>query len=309
MNKPTKRSFCILPLLGAAVLASCNTAGPSTPVLNDNSTCRVEAIMTSLLEIHDDGVLVAAHRGHHVAVPENSIPSIKSAIEIGADIVELDVMLTKDGVPVLMHDETVDRTTNGSGRVKDMTLSEIKSLRLTMPDGSLSQELVPTLAEALEVARGQIVIDHDLKPADIEPTIEVILRAEMLEQVMFYNAELSVRDEILKIAPEAVVMPIARSEEDVERILATTDIEVLHVLETFNNPEIAAVLDAKEIAGWTNALGDADALARSGKVYEAFTPIVSNRPDIVQTDLPEELLAFLISEGLRTKPSVEHCAP
>ena len=72
-------------------------------------------------------LLIASHRGQWREYPENSIGAIKEAIKDGADIVEIDVHLTADGVPVLMHDSTVDRTTNGTGKVSDFTLEEIKA--------------------------------------------------------------------------------------------------------------------------------------------------------------------------------------
>ena len=73
-----------------------------------------------------DYVWVAAHRADYVFAPENSIQALKNAIYFGADLIETDVRLTKDGHVVMMHDYTVDRMTNGTGRVSDLTLAEIK---------------------------------------------------------------------------------------------------------------------------------------------------------------------------------------
>lgn len=75
-------------------------------------------------------VLVASHRGQWRSAPENSLGAIDQAIKDGAEIVEIDVRLTSDGVPVLMHDSTVDRTTDGRGQVADLSLAQIKNLRL-----------------------------------------------------------------------------------------------------------------------------------------------------------------------------------
>ena len=77
-------------------------------------------------------VWVAAHRADLVYSPENSIQALENAIFFGADIIETDVRLTKDGHIVIMHDYSVDRTTNGTGYVADLTLEEIKKLRLKM---------------------------------------------------------------------------------------------------------------------------------------------------------------------------------
>src|SRR3712207_3114810 len=75
-------------------------------------------------------VLVAAHRANWDAAPENSLPAIQSCIDNGVDIVEIDNKMTKDGHLIIMHDQTIDRTTNGKGKVADYSLAEIKKFRL-----------------------------------------------------------------------------------------------------------------------------------------------------------------------------------
>ena len=74
-------------------------------------------------------------------------------------MVELDVWKTKDGELVLMHDPTVDRTTDGSGRIADMTLAELRQLRLKDKDGKLTEHRVPTLEEALQLAKDRIMTE------------------------------------------------------------------------------------------------------------------------------------------------------
>mgnify|MGYP002303274396 CR=1 FL=1 len=114
---------------------------------------RAEAIRKDVLNPHLDKVLVVAHRGNWSIAPENSLAAIDSAIRMKVDIVEIDIRKTKDGQLVLMHDDTVDRTTNGTGKVKDKTLAEIKQLRLKDKDGRLTEHTVPTLEEALLAAK------------------------------------------------------------------------------------------------------------------------------------------------------------
>jgi glycerophosphoryl diester phosphodiesterase len=102
------------------------------------------------------GFLVIAHRGNSADAPENTIASIKSAFAIGADLAEIDVRLSRDGVPVIIHDETVDRTTNGHGQVADLTIEELKRLDAgSWKDARFASERIPTLAEALTAAAGQ----------------------------------------------------------------------------------------------------------------------------------------------------------
>ena len=294
--------FLKLLFVAPFMLFGCETVGYRL-----DETCRIEAIKSDLLINHKSGVLVAAHRGHHVTHPENSLSSIRSAAEIGADIVEIDVLLSKDGIPVLMHDETLDRTTTGSGRIDEFTLAELKKLQLRTNDGEPTEERIPTLLEALKVAQGRIFIDVDLKSTDIQPIIETIRSKGMIDQVMFYNADLEVRDAILQLAPAAIVMPIAHEREDVDRILAIGNLQVLHLRETYNTPELASYLDQRRVAGWTNALGAADELARTAGAAEAFAPIIQNRPDVIQTDLPEELVNYLRSNEIHWSSGDTNC--
>jgi glycerophosphoryl diester phosphodiesterase len=99
-------------------------------------------------------VLLIAHRGDSGAAPENTLTAIRRAFKAGADAVEVDIRFTRDRQIVLMHDDTLDRTTNGSGTVAEFTLDEIRKLDAgTWKDPLYRGERVPTLREALGVAR------------------------------------------------------------------------------------------------------------------------------------------------------------
>lgn len=111
----------------------------------------------------DRNVMVLAHRGcWEGGAPEVSVAAIRACEAIGPEMVEVDVRRTRDGALVLMHDETVDRMTNGNGRVADMTAAEIAALRLRSggggPDAPLTRERVATLEDALNAARGRFIL-------------------------------------------------------------------------------------------------------------------------------------------------------
>ena len=93
---------------------------------------------------------IYAHRGNQSEFPENSLPAFKSAIELGVDGIECDVHLSKDGQAIIIHDETINRTSTGNGEIKNMTLADIKAVRLLNPDNSPSEEEIPTLSEMLD---------------------------------------------------------------------------------------------------------------------------------------------------------------
>jgi glycerophosphoryl diester phosphodiesterase len=102
--------------------------------------------------------LIIAHRGDSALRPENTLASFASALEAGADIVELDVQLTRDGHVVVIHDASVDRTTNGTGRLAELTLLELRKLSAGYPalfGAAYAGERVPTLPEVLAFLKGR----------------------------------------------------------------------------------------------------------------------------------------------------------
>lgn len=115
----------------------------------------------------EDHVWVVAHRGDFSFAPENSLPALENAIFFGADIVETDVRLTKDGRIVIMHDETVDRTTTGSGRVSELTLADLKRLRLKKSDGGRTSYTIPTLEELIHASDGRVYLYFDKVGIDL----------------------------------------------------------------------------------------------------------------------------------------------
>lgn len=100
---------------------------------------------------------IIAHRGASANAPENTLAAFQLALDLGADGIELDVMLSKDHQLVVIHDDTVDRTTNGSGRVQDLTLAELQAL------DAGNGERIPTLDEVLTQFGGKFLINIELK--------------------------------------------------------------------------------------------------------------------------------------------------
>jgi glycerophosphoryl diester phosphodiesterase len=117
----------------------------------------------------------AACKGH---APENTLAGIGEALRIGADAIEIDVHCTSDGVPVLLHDETVDRTTDGTGNVHEMPLTVVQALdagaRQFVP--KFAGERVPTLAEVLELTRGRALLHIEVKQPGIEEAVAAAVR-------------------------------------------------------------------------------------------------------------------------------------
>lgn len=135
----------ILSLFLVASLLTLASVATTPPDATARPTARHEA-----LEFHGTGV--AAHRGASSVAPENTLASVREALETSSEFIEVDVRLTSDGVPVLMHDRTVDRTTNGSGALDALTLAAVKHLDAgSWFDDAFAGERVPTFTEFIDV--------------------------------------------------------------------------------------------------------------------------------------------------------------
>ena len=141
-----------------------------------------------------DYVWVAAHRADCVYAPENSLEALEHALFFGSDIIETDARITKDGHIVIMHDYTVDRMTDGTGTISEMTLDEIKKLRLNTNWGGKTSLEVPTLEEFIKVAKGKACLYLDKASYDLpgnEPgtfvkeLLQVLRENDVLEEAIF----------------------------------------------------------------------------------------------------------------------------
>ena len=139
--------------------------------------------------------MVIAHRGDWRYGPENSLEGFENCIRSGFDAIEVDVRMTKDSVLVIMHDETVNRTTNGKGRVSDLTFAEIKKLRLKTPTNYLTDQRVPSFEETLNLARGQILVLVDKWSLYKEAVLKMVHSMGMDRQIMLAGTTNMVSDE------------------------------------------------------------------------------------------------------------------
>jgi glycerophosphoryl diester phosphodiesterase len=109
-------------------------------------------------------IMVIAHRGFSGAAPENTLAAFRKAIGVGSDMIELDIHLSKDGKIVVIHDENLEKTTNGRGKVVDHTLEELKKLDAGSKfRAEFSGERIPTLREVLELARDYVLVNIEIK--------------------------------------------------------------------------------------------------------------------------------------------------
>lgn len=145
--------------------------------------------LCNLREPQADGhIFVAAHRADWIYAPENSIQGLRNAIFFGADLIEIDVRRTRDGHYIMMHDATVDRTTNGSGTIADMTLDEIRQLRLKTNWGQSTPFTVPTLDDFIIEAKGHAYLYLDKAGIDLPGNSEGTTVRELLDILRRHDA-------------------------------------------------------------------------------------------------------------------------
>ena len=128
-----------------------------------------------------DKMEIVAHRGYSGAAPESTVAAVEAAVEHQADAIEFDMHVTKDGQLVVMHDDTVDRTTNGKGRIKDLAFAQIRKLDAGSKfSPKFKGERVPTLDEVLQAAKGRVLyseIKGGWTQSDVQKMVKKIVAA------------------------------------------------------------------------------------------------------------------------------------
>ncbi len=252
-----------------------------------------EKVNKAFMQPGSSVVLVAAHRGAHLEAPENSMPAFRTAIELGIDIIELDVRCTKDGKLVLMHDRTVDRTTNGRGPVDSFTFEEIRKLKLKF-NGKITEEQIPTLEEALLLAKGKILVDLDIKTAAcINAIMETVEKTQTADNCFFFlGAPQHVKAIKAKNSAFRTLLRTHRATQ-VDSALAMVKTEAVHIDPSHYTAAVVHTIKTHGGRIWINALGEVDEKVVAGNVA-AFEEVLNLGANIIQTDQPAKLKAYLI---------------
>ncbi|MFI5933636.1 glycerophosphodiester phosphodiesterase family protein [Actinoplanes sp. NPDC051494] len=178
--------------LALSLIAALALGATAVPVLTSAGSVPEPAVeLSEVLRRHGPGapVLMVAHRGYWRGAPENSLDGIEQAVEHGAQVVEIDVQGTADGELVLMHDESVDRTTDGTGVVAALTMEQIGALRLKAGLGGalapVTAARVPTLREAILATRGRALINLDRAWPFRDQILGLLTELDAVDQALF----------------------------------------------------------------------------------------------------------------------------
>ena len=203
--------------------------------------------------------LVSAHRGQKdPQAPENSLGSFRNTWERGPILMEIDIARSSDGVLMLLHDDTLDRTTTGSGPISKLTYRQIRQLYLKDGAGNVVEERVPTLEEALIWAkRNGAVLQLDIKRGvAVQEVVDAVRAAKMQRQVILiaYNYADSVA--AMRAAPEMMVSASGRDAAETARLLAIASPRMLLFTGTKEPPaDLIVRMDAARIEAITGTLG------------------------------------------------------
>ncbi|MFB9276885.1 DNRLRE domain-containing protein [Cohnella cellulosilytica] len=263
------------------------------------------------LQDPDGPVMVVSHKGDWRNYPENSLPGIQAAIDMGVDIVEIDIQRTSDGVLVLMHDSSLDRTTNGTGNVSGKTLAQIKALKLREGQGGggavLTNETVPTLAEAMNLMKGKVLVNLD-KGWDLRDQIwDVLVSTGTENQGIFKsNAPNSTVDAWLDSkSPRPLYAAVVQDSDIgiVDGLLTGAQPDMYELIFDSESDAVIAPANVNKISNankriWINTLW-ASLAANHTDAGSLIDPesgwgwVINKGATIIQTDYSRELINYL----------------
>lgn len=259
----------------------------------------------------DNYPLVSAHRGGPMKhYPENAIETFAYHAKQFPLIIECDVRISKDSVLVLMHDETLDRTSTGKGKVRDYTLAELKKLRLKDNMGGTTPYSIPTLEEVLLWGKGKVIFTLDVKndvPYSLLSHIITKTHAESYSIIITYNAAQA--KAMNRVNPELMISVSIKSEKDWYN-LVKHDIPdnrlVAFIGSTQPKSELKELLHNHGVKLILGTHGNLDRQAEA-RGYQVYADYIINGTDILSTDRPieaQKALDFYIRKHNITSPFV-----
>lgn len=272
-------------------------------------------ILSDLAAPAKQSVLVVSHRGDWRNAPENSLQAFQNCIDMGVDMVELDLKKTKDGELILMHDNTLNRTTNGTGKPEDYTLAELKELRLKNGAGCLTRHKIPTLRETMLLCKGKILVNVD-KGYEYFEDVQKILEetgtanqcvvkekipyqtikeqhGDILDKVIFMP-----KADLCKLEAESIIDSYLQNEKPLafEVRFSQVNDKVFELIKKLNDNGIKVFVNALWPA--QNAEHDDDRAVELKQPDESWGWLIQQGFKLIQTDRPALLLDYLRAKKL-----------
>lgn len=289
----------------AAVLAFCFALSIQAQPASTSAGYFIDAQSPSgLRELFTPGEtrlpLVSAHRGGAgPGLPENCMATFAATLRAGWALLEIDLRTTKDGVIVLLHDPTLDRTTTGKGAVKDRTFAELQELRLKDRAGNVTDFRIPTLDEALRWAKGKTILMLDKKEVPVKEVVRVISahRAEAYAMMLAYST--AEAKECHAANPEIMMEVMLGTRERYDEF-ARSGVPWRNVIAFVGhtekpNPELCQAIRGNGASTMAGTSRNLDRELLSGRVSsieplrEKYRAVLAQAVDIIETDIPREL--------------------
>ena len=298
-----KKEFIILGLL-SILFVSCNRETTSHSTGDSPQSDSVKNI-----------VYVVSHRSDWRNAPENSLQAIQNCIDMGIDMVEIDLKKTKDGHLILMHDKLIDRTMNGKGRPEDYTLAELKAMRLKNGAGHKTRHQIPTCEEVMELCKGRIMVNVD-KGYDYFKDAYAILEKTGTIQQCIMKAELPyehVKAENGEVLDKMIFMPVIQlhkegAEAIIDGYLEHMQPQAFELVFDNDGPEVQRLIKKVRDSGaklfinslWPELCGghDDDRAVELGQPDESWGWIIGQGAKLIQTDRPAALMQYLKNQKL-----------
>jgi glycerophosphoryl diester phosphodiesterase len=232
--------------------------------------------------------LLSCHRGGPMSgFPENAIETFANSIKYHPSIIECDATLTKDSALVMMHDDRLERTSNGTGYLREKTAAELKTVLLKDDDGKVTTYHIPTLDEVLQWGRGKVLFTLDVKRSvPYKMMVDAVRRnkAEAYSIIITYNANQAA--EVYKLAPDIMISASVRSVADLERLNALGIPNNRIVAFTGTSAPDKAVYDYLHSKGIWCIQGTMGNLDNSAKTNgeQVYTKLIDNGADILSSD-------------------------
>ncbi|MDD4777353.1 MAG: glycerophosphodiester phosphodiesterase family protein [Fermentimonas sp.] len=250
----------------------------------------------------DSTLLISGHRGtKEEGYPENSIEGFQQALSRVPLFFEVDPRLTKDSIIVLMHDETIDRTTNASGKLPDYTYDELLAFRLKDHEGNITAAMIPKLEEVFDWAKGKTVVNLDRKDVPHEMIVDLIKKHKAEKYVMLTvhtGAQARYYHDRL---PGIMLSVFARNDAEYEDIAISGvpwENMIAYVGQSINesNRHIVEKLHANGVRCMVSFATTHDRQRTTEQRMAAYIREVENsvyKPDIIETDYPVEVWGVL----------------
>jgi glycerophosphoryl diester phosphodiesterase len=236
-------------------------------------------------------IMVAAHRGEHSIYPENSIASIRAAARGGISLAEIDVQVSADGVLVVMHDGTVDRTTDGEGETSSFTWAQLQELLLDGGDpGDPETSRIPTFEQVLAVARAEgISLYIDIKTSRTDLVAQAV-HAGNYEDIALLRDDIPAIAPLANDTPELWFLAAVSSMEDVQLALDTfPNLGIVEYTEPFVNSAIVAEIRALGLHVQQDVIAGGDFIGQIGDI-SGWLEFLNAGVLVPQSDFPLQLL-------------------